>query len=459
MMAQARCPHGTGLPLGWCGPVNGPEPLPCRPVLLAHFASRGSGVVDIPAWALAYGVFAGAVVTVLWSRSRHVGRAGPAPVADRPDGLNPRIGRYADSLLVVAQSCSLVVFVALVAFAWFGPRSIAQNVAPLAVVGVIWSLGAWVALVAGPTWSPLAPFSLVASIGDRTRPDPQPFPVRWWSPVPVFASYLVVWVAWVDGDQPRNLAVWLTIYGIAMAVVAWRGGRRALAEWDAFGAALDLAGSIVHPGRVERMRRGPTDRRRVGVLAALVMGGVAANRTIESAWYAAHVADRSTIESALVSLALVALLATVFLAVWRAVDRLVERSRGESGSRPLGAVLAPIAAALLIAQGLTIGLVEAQNLVVLASDPLARGWNLFGTVYWEVSQQPLSPFVGGIVQVIVILVGHLAALGAIGRAATTRGADGTTSPRARNRNWTAALPAMGLVTVSGVVWTLLLLGR
>ena len=170
-------------------------------------------------------------------------------------------------------------------------------------------------------------------------------------------------------------------------------------------------------------------------------------------------ADRSTIESALVSLALVALLATVFLAVWRTVDRLVERSRGESGSRPLGAVLAPIAAALLIAQGLTIGLVEAQNLVVLASDPLARGWNLFGTVFWEVSQQPLSPFVGGIVQVIVILVGHLAALGAIGRAATIRGADGTTSLRARNRNWTAALPAMGLVTVSGVVWTLLLLGR
>ena len=96
---------------------------------------------------------------------------------------------------------------------------------------------------------------------------------------------------------------------------------------------------------------------------------------------------------------------------------------------------------------------------MLASDPLARGWNLFGTVFWEVSQQPLSPFVGGIVQALVILAGHLAALGAIGRGATARVDDGTTSPRTRSRYWTAALPAMALVTVSGVVWTLLLLGR
>ena len=303
------------------------------------------------------------------------------------------------------------------------------------------------ALARGPRWA-------TERASDRSR-----FPVSWWSPIPVFASFVVVWVAWVDGDQPRNLAIWLTAYGVAMTVVAVRGGRRALAGWDAFGAALDLAGSIVHPGRVERSRRGPADRRRVGVLAAVVMGAVGANRTIETGWYVRNVAPRSTVESTAAALVLVTLLTVAILAVWRVVDRLVERTRAESGTRPLGAALAPIAASVLIAQGLTIGLVEAQNLVVLASDPLARGWNVFGTVFWEVSQQPLSPFVGGIVQALVILAGHLAALGAIGRGATARAADGTTSPRTRSRDWTAALPAMGLVTVSGVVWTLLLLGR
>ena len=430
-------------------------------MLFAHFSSRGSGVVDIPAWALAYGVFAGAVVTVLWSRSRHVGRPSPAIelAPDRSRDGHTATARLGDVARHIVQALSLVTYLGIVVFAWIGPRSIAQNVAPLAVIGVIWSLGGWVSLVTGPVWVALNPLALVARTADRTRAEPSQFPVPWWSPVPVFASYVVVWVAWVDGDQPRNLAIWLTAYGVAMFAVAVRGGRRALAAWDAFGAALDLAGSIVHPGRVERSRHDPADRRRVGVLAALVMGAVGANRAIETGWYARNVGGRSAVTSTTAALAVVALLSAAILAVWRSVDRPVERARAEPGSRPLGGALAPIAASVLIAQGLTIGLVEAQNLVVLASDPLARGWNLFGTVFWEVSQQPLSPFVGGIVQALVILAGHLAALGAIGRGATARVDDGTTSPRTRSRYWTAALPAMALVTVSGVVWTLLLLGR
>jgi hypothetical protein len=471
-----------------------PDPLRCRSVLLAHFAGRGSGVVDIPAWALAYGVFSGAIVTVLWSRSRHVGRPGPAASVEPP----PVAGRAADRALLVVQALSFATFVALAAFAWFGPRSIAQNVAPLAIIGVIWSLGAWVALAVGPIWGPLSPFAIggrlprradrsrpfrLAGAGrqappgegatvrsGRTRPSAHPLRERnrperplaeapWWSPIPAFASDVIVWVAWVDGDQPRHLAIWLTAYGVALLVVAVRGGRRALADWDAFGAALDLAASIVHPRRFERSQHGPVDRRRVGVLAALVMGAVGTNRATETAWFVRSIASRGAFEATAVALALVVLLTLVILALWRVVELLVERSREAPGLRPIASALAPIAASVLIAQGLTIGLVEAQNLVVLASDPLARGWNLFGTVFWEVSQQPLSPFVGGIVQAVVILAGHLAAIGAIGRGATARALDGTTSPRARNRAWTASLPAMGLVTVSGVVWTLLLLGR
>jgi hypothetical protein len=474
-----------------------PDPLRCRSVLLAHFAGRGSGVVDIPAWALAYGVFSGAIVTVLWSRSRHVGRPGPAAPAASVES-SPVAGRAAARALLVVQALSFATFVALAAFAWFGPRSIAQNVAPLAIIGVIWSLGAWVALAVGPIWGPLSPFAIggrlprradrsrpfrlagagrQASPGEgatvrsgRTRPSAHPLRERnrperplaeapWWSPIPAFASYVIVWVAWVDGDQPRHLAIWLTAYGVALLVVAVRGGRRALADWDAFGAALDLAASIVHPRRFERSQHGPADRRRVGVLAALVMGAVGTNRATETAWFVRSIASRRAFEATAVALALVVLLTLVILALWRVVERLVERSREAPGLRPIASALAPIAASVLIAQGLTIGLVEAQNLVVLASDPLARGWNLFGTVFWEVSQQPLSPFVGGIVQAVVILAGHLAAIGAIGRGATARALDGTTSPRARNRAWTASLPAMGLVTVSGVVWTLLLLGR
>ena len=97
--------------------------------------------------------------------------------------------------------------------------------------------------------------------------------------------------------------------------------------------------------------------------------------------------------------------------------------------------------------------------MVLASDPFSRGWNLFGTVYWQVSQQPISPSTRGIIQAVVLLAGHVASLLLVGRAATARAADGRSSLPFRNAAWLASLPAMAVVSLAGIVWTLLLLGQ
>ena len=156
---------------------------------------------------------------------------------------------------------------------------------------------------------------------------------------------------------------------------------------------------------------------------------------------------------------MIALATGAVLVAWRAVERPVERRRGEPRTYPLAAALAPAAATVLLARGLAIGLIQLQNLVVLASDPLSRGWNLFGTVYWQVSQQPISPATRGILQAGVLLAGHAASLFLVARAATARTADGRSSLRFRNAAWLASLPAMVVVSLAGIVWTLVLLGQ
>ena len=423
-------------------------------MVLAHFAGQGSGVLDIPPWALAYAVFAAAVITVLWSRNHHIRTPRP-PAAPAAGATATRSGTRIVFRTVVG-GLSTVTFLALLGSCWFGPDSIAQNIAPLALVGVLWPLGGTVSLVAGPVWEALDPFGLIAALGDRRERKPR---LPRWAPVPVFATFVVVWVAWTAGDEPRNLAIWLTGYTVLMVVVALRGGSAALRAFDPLPVALDFAAGILWAGRARRHRAAQSRAGHLALLAAMLLAAVGANRISAARWFTdlADGRDAAAVTGLVMAVFAVAGVGIWFL--WRILERRVERVRGEPGSRPLAGPLATAAGAVLLAWGLPVGLVQLQNLIVLASDPLARGWNLFGTAYWQVSLQPLSPFTCGLLQAGILLVGHLSALAAIGYAATDRDAGGATTARRRLRGWNAALPAMVVTSVAGVVWTLFLLGQ
>jgi len=432
-------------------------------MLLAHFAASASAALDLPAWALAYAVFAISVIVILISRNRYVPRSRPrkrtgavgspdaaALVAGQPNDDGPT-GRIA----TIAQVASAVLFWVFVAFCWFGPSVLTQNIATLALIGMLWSLGGWLALVLGWCWEAVDPFVVFARIPRRARTARMPTP--WWSPVPVFAAYVLIWVAWIAGDEPRNFAVFLTLYGAAMVVVARRGGVAALRAWNPLPTALDLTAPITRPGRARERTRERATRRRIGLIAAMLLGALGANRVATMNWFISDIGFDGGLDETIWVMAIAVVITVAIAVVWRAAERLVERARAEPGTRPLAAVLGPVAGSVLLAQAVSIGLTQTQNIVVLLSDPFAQGWNLFGTVYWQVSNEPLSPFTQGLVKAGAILAGHLAALVMVGHAATERAADGTTSARARNRAWIASLGATGLLVLSGVVWTLVLL--
>ena len=74
----------------------------------------------------------------------------------------------------------------------------------------------------------------------------------------------------------------------------------------------------------------------------------------------------------------------------------------------MGAGSVPVAVGYIVAHYLTYLLVEGQRVVTAASDPFQQGWDLFGTARFEPTDEWLSSSVVWTVQVIAVVLGHVA---------------------------------------------------
>ena len=72
--------------------------------------------------------------------------------------------------------------------------------------------------------------------------------------------------------------------------------------------------------------------------------------------------------------------------------------------------LVPIALAYVGAHYASFLLFQGQDIAALSSDPLGRGWNLFGTATWSVNYQFLGANTIWYIQVGLVVTGHVAAL-------------------------------------------------
>jgi hypothetical protein len=102
-----------------------------------------------------------------------------------------------------------------------------------------------------------------------------------------------------------------------------------------------------------------------------------------------------------------AILAT-YLAAVAAAERLgnVDRSLIPDFVLPL----VPIAAAYLMAHYFTLFLIQGQFIITLISDPFGKGWDLFGTADFAPNLAIVSPETTWYVQVVALVVGHVAGL-------------------------------------------------
>jgi hypothetical protein len=315
--------------------------------------------------------------------------------------------------------------IGLVGWLWIIAQGIAGGESAGDVIGLfLWVYG-WVAMAAisallGPAWHFLDPFSTLFDLGAAIvrRLGIEPWPVaelpailRRWPAVVGFA--IVVWLELVFDAGPRVLFVVVVGYtALTLAMMAqfgrdtWRSNAEIFSVWFRLLGRLAPFALADEDGRVRR--RGfasgllePGWARADVVLIALAVGSILFDGLSQTQiWYDLFGVPLLPSET---------LLLIGFLGVIVAAALVVTRFVGIGAT---GAGMLPIAVGYLIAHYLTYVLINGQAIVVALSDPFQRGWDLFGTAFYEPTGAWLPPGLVWTVQLAAVVGGHM--LGAWG---------------------------------------------
>jgi hypothetical protein len=122
------------------------------------------------------------------------------------------------------------------------------------------------------------------------------------------------------------------------------------------------------------------------------------------------------------------------------------------GLAAIGAGLLPIAVGYLIAHYLTYLLIDGQRILIAISDPFQKGWDLFGTAFYQPSGGWLPPGLVWTIQLAAVVGGHM--LGAWGGhvVAVADAPPGLSTPALRRRQLPLAVVMVALTTLT--LWSL-----
>jgi hypothetical protein len=102
----------------------------------------------------------------------------------------------------------------------------------------------------------------------------------------------------------------------------------------------------------------------------------------------------------------VAIIAVAYLAATRVVAAIAKQGPADT-ARLFAPVLLPVGLGWSVAHYVSAFLLDVQNFYALLSDPLGRGWDVFGTIDYAINQQMLTPNQTGILQSIVVGAGSI----------------------------------------------------
>jgi hypothetical protein len=419
----------------------------------AHNVSGGA--LPAPSWLLGwFGAICvlGAAVALRtsWPTARlrlGVDRDGIATVAERRTPAT-----------AVGQGVGLAVLVLVVVAAFVGPDEPAANIAPLVVYPVGWVVLPFLCLPLGDLVRLLNPWEPVVATVDRVVGTDRGARWRADGPAPRWTAAAFLWafswflLAYHRPGSPRAVAVFLLSYSGAAVLGGLRWGRTWLHEGEGFAGLSRAVGHLVH-------RRGDGPAPGLLALVAVWIGATAFHGVANTTWWVdVEGATSGWTRTGVNTLGLVWLTGGAAVVVLFAVRLLVRRDAPDATDRPwprgapvavLGLALVPLALAWFVAYELTFTVLEGQNFLILLSDPVGRGWDLFHTMHLTIDYRVAT---GGWVrwaQEVLLLTGHLtavvlahdAALRVVGRR------------RGMRVTWTAA----GLSSVSMVSACLLVL--
>ena len=392
-------------------------------LLLAH----GIGGISLPVptwlffWGAAVVLFVSFVALgVLWRR----------PLLERDDWGKP-LPEWLQSFLlsralrIALGSVSLgLLVIVTVAAALLGDESPSRNLAPTFVYIVFWLGLLPVVPVLGDVWPVLNPWKaaadavawLVERLGVQAGSGAA-YPERLgrWPAAILLFLWAALELAYWNPAAPRSLGLAIVIYSaltwMGAAVFGreiWFRSGEAFTSYFGFLARMaPLFAAREREGRKEIVVRPPLvglafRHVRPGSIAfvAVMLGSVAFDGFSRTIWWqdrraslAAVSIDHFALTGTLLNVAgLVVAIAAVALAYLGAVE-LSRRRSGAAGDHAdlyLGSLI-PIAAAYAVSHYFTLLLIQGQFAITLASDPLGRGWDLFGTADFQPEASHLSP--------------------------------------------------------------------
>jgi hypothetical protein len=406
------------------------------PEALAH-GIVGREDLPIPRWLFGWAATAVLVVSfvalaVLW----------PAPRLERAS--EREVARVPKALDVVCGVVGVVLFGLVVWAGLAGTQSTTANLAPTFVYVLFWVGIPVLSLLFGDVFRAFNPWRaigrFVAWAGGRLAgermPEALPYPERLgrWPAVVGLLVFAWVELVYAQRDDPSTLAVLALAYaavqlvGMSLyGVEAWtRGG-------DAFGVYFRLYSTLsaLHwrDGRlfVRRPLSGTTELRPLAgtvALLAVAIGTTTFDGLSEnSVWTGLALDIQRGLEDVGLSatrglevaytlgmLVVVALAAGLF---WLGVlgMRTVDRRLGSVDlARRFAHSLVPIAFAYVLAHYFSLLAYQGQATAYLASDPLGKGWNVFGTAANTIDYTVVSANGIWYVQVGALVLGHVAGL-------------------------------------------------
>lgn len=346
---------------------------------------------------------------------------------------------------------SAALFLGLLACGFWGAPDTLKNPLPVAVWAVWWVAFPIFALLAVDLWPVANPwmalFRLCGGATLASQPPPLRYPERLgaWPAVVLYLVFAWMELAWSEGEHPRPLAAAILAYSVLCWMgMALFGPETWLRNADPFARALSLLGRVapfaltpsgeartvlVRPyGRA--LLTNPPANTAALTFVVLLLATVSYDGFLETPFavtltetlldapalapfWAALVA--ANLEPGLVLRAAGLPVASVLLlaAYWAAVASMPSPPDGPSvRARAFAFALAlvPIAGAYAIAHYLWFFLVAGQYLIPIASDPLGRGWNVFGTALYLVDFGVVDARFIWSTAIVVVVAGHALAV-------------------------------------------------
>ena len=365
----------------------------------------------------------------------------------RPIGKGDPNGAQPAFWLVIDVFCGVVglaVF-ALILWAGFdGVQTPAANIVPTFVHVIFWNGLVLLSILFGDLFRAFNPWRAaavpIASIAGRMASGPMPPPLRYperLGRVPAalgLTLFAVLELVIDDGNLPRNVAIGTVIYSIATWIgMALYGIETWLDRGEAFSVYFNLFGRISPLERREGVLgvrkplsglTGVTQIPGTVLFVAVMIGSVTFDGFKEGPTFSSwtpHLSDfwhslGFDLKHSLELANLLGLLGAIAV-IYAFYELGVRGARTVGGGFEQGRLarafvhsLVPIAFAYVAAHYMTQLLFQGQAMGYLASDPLGRGWNLFGGRDSGIDYGVIGATATWYWQVAFVVTGHVAAL-------------------------------------------------